>query len=140
MTIYRDRGELKWIPFLIPEHRALLIPYYKEIQKNDMPELDEQILSLYENTLNDAIYNGDRVEVKFIVEGEIQIFKGFVHRTNYEKQEVELADERRQVIHIPFEQIVHIERLTPWCLFQFCITKKANFAFRLFIIEVEDST
>lgn len=31
MTMYRDRGELKWIPFLIPEHQALLIRYYKEI-------------------------------------------------------------------------------------------------------------
>lgn len=110
MTMYRDRGELKWIPFLIPEHRALLIRYYKEIQKIDMPELDEQIISLYENILNDAIYNGDRVEVKFMVDREIQNFKGFVHRTNYEKQEVELADERKGVIHIPFEQIVHVER------------------------------
>lgn len=28
MTMYRDRGELKWIPFLMPEHKALLTKYY----------------------------------------------------------------------------------------------------------------
>lgn len=56
MTMYRDRGELKWIPFLMPEHKALLTKYYKEIQKIEMPDVDEKVLSVYENVLNDAIF------------------------------------------------------------------------------------
>lgn len=61
MTMYRDRGELKWIPFLMTEHKALLTKYYKEIQKIEMPDIDEQVPSVYESVLNDAIFSGDIV-------------------------------------------------------------------------------
>ena len=64
MTMYRDQGELKWISFLIPEHKALLTKYHKEIQKIEMRDVDEQVLSVYENVLNDAICSGDMVEVR----------------------------------------------------------------------------
>ncbi|MET2871869.1 YolD-like family protein [Exiguobacterium profundum] len=110
MTMYRDRGELKWIPFLMPEHRALLTKYYKEIQKIEMPEIDEQVLSIYENVLNGAIFSGDMVEVKYVEKQEVKRFKGFVHRTNYTERTVELANERDGIIHVAFEAIVNVER------------------------------
>ncbi|ERG68034.1 YolD-like family protein [Exiguobacterium chiriqhucha] len=110
MTRYRDRGELKWIPFLMPEHRALLTKYYKEIQKIEMPDVDEQGLSIYENVLNDAIFSGDTVEVKYVEERQIKRFKGFVHRTNYLERAVEIANERDGIINVPFVSIVHVER------------------------------
>ncbi|WP_353047499.1 YolD-like family protein [Exiguobacterium sp. s131] len=55
---------MKWISFLIPEHKALLTKYHKEIQKIEMRDVDEQVLSVYENVLNDAICSGDMVEVR----------------------------------------------------------------------------
>lgn len=110
MTMYRDCGELKWIPFLMPEHKALLTKYYKEIQKIEMPDVDEQILSVYENVLNDAIFSEDMVEVKYVEEREMKRFKGFVHRTNYMERTVELAKERDGIIKVPFESIVHVKR------------------------------
>lgn len=110
MTMYRDRGELKWIPFLMPEHKALLTKYYKEIQKIEMPDVDEQVLSVYENVLNDAIFSGDLVEVKYVEEREMKRFKGFVHRTNYLERTVELANQRDGIIHVPFEAIIHVEQ------------------------------
>ena len=110
MTMYRDRGELKLIPFLMPEHRALLTKYYKEIQKIDMPDVDEQVLSVYENVLNDAIFSGDLVEVRYVEEREMKRFRGFVHRTNYMGRTVELANQRDGVIHVSFEAIIHVEQ------------------------------
>lgn len=108
--MYRDRGELKWIPFLMPEHKALLTKYYKEIQKIEMPEIDEQVLSIYENVLNDAIFSGDLVEVRYVEERQMKRFKGFVHRTNYLERTVELANERYGITNVPFESIVQVER------------------------------
>ncbi|ERG68029.1 YolD-like family protein [Exiguobacterium chiriqhucha] len=110
MTMYRDRGELKWTPFLMPEHKALLTKYYKEIQRIEMPNIDEQVLSIYENVLNDAIFSGDVVEVKYVEEREMRRFKGFVHRTNYMERTVELANQRDGVIQVPFEAIIYVER------------------------------
>lgn len=102
MTMYRDRGELKWIPFLMPVHKALLTKYYKEIPKIEMPDVDGQVLSVYENVLNDAIFSGDMVEVRYVEIREIKRFKGFVHRTNYMERTVELANQWDEIIHVPF--------------------------------------
>jgi len=45
MTMYRDRGELKWIPFLMPEHKALLTEYcgYREplVRTCEPPNADD---------------------------------------------------------------------------------------------------
>ncbi|RHB46844.1 YolD-like family protein [Exiguobacterium sp. AM39-5BH] len=108
MTMYRDRGELKWIPFLMPEHKALLTKYYKEIQKIEMPDIDEQVLSVYENVLNDAIFSGDMVEVRYVEEREMKRFKGFVHRTNYMERTIELGNQREGTIYVHFEKIVQV--------------------------------
>lgn len=110
MTMYHDRGELKWIPFLMPEHRSLLTKYYKEIQKIEMPDVDEQVLSVYENVLNDAIFSANMVEVKYVEEREMKRFKGFVHRTNYMERTVELSNQRDGIIYMPFEAIIHVEQ------------------------------
>ncbi|OGX77818.1 hypothetical protein A6395_15285 [Exiguobacterium sp. SH31] len=75
-----------------------------------MTDFDEQVLSVYENVLNDAIFSGDMVAVKYVAEREIKRFKGFVHRTNYLERTVELANQRDGLIHVSFEKIVQVER------------------------------
>ena len=75
-----------------------------------MRDVDEQVLSVYENVLNDAIFSGDLVEVKYVEKREMKRFKGFVHRTNYKERAVELANQRDGIIHVAFETIIHVER------------------------------
>ena len=82
-TRYRDRGELKWIPFLMPEHVALLKRYYAQIQKIELPDLDEQLLYLWQTELERAIREGDQVEVTLFVDGLTKSMRGYVHAIYY---------------------------------------------------------
>lgn len=74
-----------------------------------MPNVDEQVLSVYENVLNDAIFSGDMAEIKYMEDREIKRFKGFVHRTDYMEQTIELANQRDAVIYVPFDTIIYVE-------------------------------
>lgn len=108
MARYVDRGEKKWVPFLMPEHKALLIKYYREVQKVEMPDVDEQLLEVYERLLNDAIFSGDQVTVRYVLGGEVCQFRGFVHRVDYVDRFVELANERDGVVQVVFDALVFV--------------------------------
>lgn len=75
-----------------------------------MPDVDEHVLSVYEKALNDAIFSGETVEVRYVDERQMKRVKEFVHRTNYLERAVEIANEREGIINVPFESIVHVER------------------------------
>lgn len=105
-TRYRDRGELKWIPFLMPEHVALLKRYYAQIQKIELPDLDEQLLYLWQTELERAIREGDQVEVTLFVDGLTTSMRGYVYAIYYAEREVELFDGK--VRRVPFSDILSV--------------------------------
>lgn len=105
-TRYKDRGELKWIPFLMPEHVALLKRYYAQIQKIELPDLDEQLLYLWQTELERAIREGDAVEVTVFEDGVTRSVRGYVHAIYYAEREVELFD--GAVRRIPFGHVLAV--------------------------------
>lgn len=105
-TRYRDRGELKWIPFLMPEHVDLLKRYYAQIQKIELPDLDEQLLYLWQTELERAIREGDQVEVTLFVDGLTTSMRGYVHAIYYAERKVELFDGK--VRRVPFSDILSV--------------------------------
>ncbi|RHB51623.1 MULTISPECIES: YolD-like family protein [unclassified Exiguobacterium] len=105
-TRYKDRGELKWIPFLMPEHVALLKKYYAHVQKIELPDLDEQLLYLWQTELERAIREGDAVELTLFDNGMTHTVRGYVHAIYYAEREVELFD--TDVRRIPFGQILSV--------------------------------
>lgn len=60
---YEDRGNKKWIPFLMPEHKGLLKRYYKEVHHLKFEDTKGPIDGTIENALNNAIFSGDIVTV-----------------------------------------------------------------------------
>ena len=105
-TRYRDRGELKWIPFLMPEHVALLKRYYAQIQKIELPDLDEQLLYLWQTELERAIREGYQLEVTLFLDGLTTSIRGYVHAIYYAEREVELFD--GEVRRVPFGDILSV--------------------------------
>jgi len=109
--VYKDRGNLKWIPFLMPEHKALLYEYYKEKQKIPMPEMDEQMLFVYEEVINEALFNGYQVKVTYYddVCSDMKSCMGHVQRIDYFDRCIKLIDRRDNIEKIPFKQIISVE-------------------------------
>lgn len=109
--MYKDRGNLKWIPFLMPEYKALLYEYYKEKQKIPMPELDEQMLSIYDEFLTEALFKGSQVKAYYFEskDGEIKTFKGYVQKIDEYKKRIELVSIKGEKKSIPFGSITNLE-------------------------------
>lgn len=112
--MYKDRGNLKWIPFLMPEYKALLYEYYKEKQKIPMPEMDEQMMFVYEEVINEALFNGYQVRVTYYdnVCGEVNSCKGHVQRIDYFDRCIKLIEKQSNIEQITFKQIVCVEILS----------------------------
>lgn len=109
--MYKDRGNLKWIPFLMPEHKALLYEYYKEKQKIQMPEIDEQTFFIYENVINEAMFEGNQVNVSFYDDftNEIKTVSGYVKQLDYFKSTLNLYGKQNKIEKIAFKKIVRVE-------------------------------
>lgn len=108
--MYKDRGNLKWIPFLMPEYKALLYEYYKEKQKIPMPEMDEQMLSVYSDVLNEALLKGDMVKVSYYESKECKVcsFAGYIKRLNELNKQVEMVSLNGESTFIPFDMVIKI--------------------------------
>lgn len=111
--MYKDRGNLKWIPFLMPEHKALLYEYYKEKQKIPMPEMDEQMMFVYEEVINEALFNGNQIKITYYdnISGDIKFCKGYVQKIDYLERCVKLLGKQTNTGKVAFERIIGIELL-----------------------------
>lgn len=112
--MYKDRGNLKWVPFLMPEHKALLYEYYKEKQKIPMPEMDDQMMFVYEEVINEALFNGYQIKITYYddVCSDIKSCRGHVQRIDYFNHCINLIEKRNNIAKIAFKQIVGVELLT----------------------------
>lgn len=109
--MYKDRGNLKWIPFLMPEHKALLYEYYKEKQKIPMPEMDEQMMFFYEEVINEALIKGNQIKVTYYdnISSNMKSCNGYVQRIDYFDKCVRLIKKQNDIECIAFDKIVGIE-------------------------------
>ena len=106
MARYVDRGNLKWIPFLMPEHKAMLQKYYREVHQLDVPNYDKRLDPLIENVLNDAIFNGGLLHIVAHRNGIEYKFDAYVEKLNYEKDTVLLRKSNFQEEIVRFDQLI----------------------------------
>lgn len=86
------------ISFLMLEHKALLYEYYEEKQKIPMPKLDEQMLSIYDEFLTEALFKRSQFKAYYFerIDGEIKTIKGYVQKINEYKSQ---CHQRRKEIN-----------------------------------------
>lgn len=105
---YEGRGNKKWIPFLMPEHKELLKRYYKEVHHFKFEDTEGPIDGTIENALNDAIFSGDIVTVTAMNGPLTHRFDAFVEKLDYMKEEVHLVKRNLDVEIVPFKQIISV--------------------------------
>lgn len=107
MTRYRDRGNLKWIPFLMPEYIQLLRDYYKDTHRLTLPPIDEQLQESWQFILEEALMEGKELEITYYKEGSYITLTGFIERI--ERERGLLYVRRQNSIEIPLMRLVRIE-------------------------------
>ncbi|WP_214850528.1 YolD-like family protein [Exiguobacterium sp. s193] len=105
---YEDRGNKKWIPFLMPEHKGLLKRYYHEVHHFKFEDTEGPIDRTIENALNDAIFSGDIVTVTAMNGPLTHHFDAFVEKLDYVQEEVHLVKRNFHVEIVPFKQIISV--------------------------------
>ena len=105
---YEDRGNKKWIPFLMPEHKGLLKRYYQEVHHFKFEDTEGTIDGTIENALNDAIFSGDIVTVTAMKGPLTYRFDAFVEKLDYVQEEVHLVKRNLDVEIVPFKQILSV--------------------------------
>ncbi|MDI3236287.1 YolD-like family protein [Exiguobacterium antarcticum] len=107
MTRYHDRGNLKWLPFLMPEHIQLLKAYYLEIHQIDLPIIDEQLQYPWQFLLEQALIEGTELEITYHSKRGYVTTSGFIEQVHRERAYLVLRGLSR--IEIPLGRIIRIE-------------------------------
>ncbi|QNR20070.1 YolD-like family protein [Exiguobacterium sp. Helios] len=107
MTRYRDRGNLKWLPFLMPEHIQLLKAYYLEKHHIDFPVIDEQLQYPWHFLLEQSLIEGTELEITYYSERGYVTTSGFIEQVHRERAYLVLRGSSR--IEIPLGRIIRIE-------------------------------
>jgi hypothetical protein len=107
----RDRGRIKWVSMMLPEHIKLLRDWVKEDQYEERKEMDEQQLELMNTTLSEAIEFDQSVTITHYRKGNYEIVIGKIHYWDEMAQKLHIIDHFEEVHRIPITAIADI-RLT----------------------------
>lgn len=104
-----DRGNLKWQPFLLPEHRALLNELKNEDQKVEMPVLDQQQLEEFNQVICDAMAFNQPLEIAYYQNGKVKQVICHVHYIDAHHHELRTLDQSRHVCIIKMDKIAGVQ-------------------------------
>ncbi len=107
----RDRGRIKWVSMMLPEHIKLLKDWVKEDQYEERKEIDEQQLELMNMTLTEAIEFDQFVTITHYRNRNYEIVIGKIHYWDGMAQKLHIIDHFEEVHRIPITAIADI-RLT----------------------------
>ncbi|VWX33722.1 MULTISPECIES: YolD-like family protein [Exiguobacterium] len=107
MTRYHDRGNLKWIPFLMPEYIQLLHDYYVESHRLTLPPIDAQLQESWQFVLEEALMEGKELEITYYKEGSYLTLTGFIEQINREQGLLYVRSQK--LTEIPLMRLVRIE-------------------------------
>lgn len=104
-----DRGNLKWQPFLLPEHRDRLKELKNEEQKIEMPVLDQQQLEEFNQVICDAMAFNQPLEITYYQNGKMKQVICHVHYIDTHLHELRTLDQSHYVCMIKMDKIIDVQ-------------------------------
>lgn len=100
-----DRGTMKWVSLMLPEHVELLKEVFVEYKKK--PVLDEQKMVEIDQTLKYAVQSGALVEMTYFYRGKYECITGKLAKIDQWRGFILLKHEEGQ--HISLSQIIDVQ-------------------------------
>jgi|SRR5690625_678102 len=93
----KDRGNIKWKPFLLPEHAEMIEQVFVEDEYIEKPIVDEQQKLENDLVLQTALQNDLEVEITYFKDHHIHTVKGYVLYIDHINGQITLNDINIQV-------------------------------------------
>lgn len=89
----RDRGNIKWVSMMLPEHVKLLKEYKKELQEVEKPALDEQKYEEFNDVISGALEENIPLEYTYYQKGEMKKLVGQINQIDHLKRKIHILSE-----------------------------------------------
>ncbi|KAA6446966.1 YolD-like family protein [Bacillus swezeyi] len=105
----RDRGSIKWVSMMLPEHVELLKEYHESLDKVKKPVLDEQNYEELNEMICAAMEENKPLQFSFYQRGKIKELTGHIHYVDALKQELRIKSLSDEKHIIQLDDIVGIK-------------------------------
>lgn len=106
----RDRGHMKWVSMMLPEHVKVLREYIESLDKVEKPVLDEQKYEEFNEIICGAMKENITLQFTFYQKGEMKKVVGNIHYVDQPKKELQIVDNVTKKYVLKLEDIMEIEQ------------------------------
>ncbi|MFF5396426.1 YolD-like family protein [Peribacillus butanolivorans] len=107
--VIRDRGRIKWVSMMLPEHVKLLREYNEGLDKVEKPVLDEQKYEEFNEIICRAMEDNITLQFTYYQKGEIKKFLGNIHYIDGLKGELRIISHASEKCILKLANIIEIE-------------------------------
>ncbi|MEQ2529186.1 YolD-like family protein [Bacillaceae bacterium CLA-AA-H227] len=104
-----DRGLIKCNSIMLPEHVDFLKDSELDVNKAEMPTIDEQTTEKFEMIIMEAMEFNSTLEFQIFENGLYNSIQGTIHYINHIKSQIILQDKDGYFYHIPLKKLVKIQ-------------------------------
>ncbi|MFN2745471.1 MULTISPECIES: YolD-like family protein [Bacillus] len=105
----KDRGSIKWVSMMLPEHVELLREYHESLHKHEKPVLDEQKYEELNERICEAMEENRPLQFTYYQQGEMKKLAGRVHYVDALKRELRIMSCTDQHHRLKLDDIIEIE-------------------------------
>src|SRR5690625_4980844 len=109
--MFRDRGNIKWVSLMLPEHVRLLKEYKQDLQAIEKPIVDEKKYEKINMIITQAIEENIYLEFTYYQKSQLKQIVGQVHNVNQLNKELHKISHSSNSYQISFKNIVEIKSL-----------------------------
>lgn len=106
----RDRGRIKWVSMMLPEHVKLLREYNESFDKVEKPVLDEQKYEEFNEVICRAMEENITLQFTYYQKGEMKKLVGNIHYIDQLKRELRIVDYLTKKHVLKLGDIIEIEQ------------------------------
>jgi len=107
--LLRDRGNIKWVSMMLPEHVKLLRDWEKEDEFQKMPELDEQQFEEMNKVICESMALGSPISMLFFDNKQYKTIIGNIHYVDEQNQKIRVVSREGKAFQISFNSIINVD-------------------------------
>ncbi|MEC1260406.1 YolD-like family protein [Bacillus swezeyi] len=105
----KDRGNIKWVSMMLPEHVELLREYHESLQKHEKPILDEQKYEEFNDIICEAMAENRLLQFAYYRQGEVKTLVGRIHYVDALKRELRIVTPADEICMLKMDDMIEIE-------------------------------